>query len=325
MAIVDDINKLAAKGSNAFKGAANAVEGFFNYLGNAIGTGIESIGDAVSSRLYSEEKTCKAKLARWFGRAFRLGSAVLGALIKAPFGIIGGTAGGALKMFGALLTLKPSLFLEGLWDVFSPIFGTLIVVGGSTIALLQAVFIPYLFSEFERHPTDKESGKIQQVFKDSMNYGVIRIITGCTGLFDFNDRPFVIGNTIFMKRRKIKDGLLIHETTHVWQYQHIGIRYASDALKAQCFVSDAYCWEKEIDEQGKIDWSDFNKEAQAEFFKHIWIYGKLRDSAGTIYPETDGCFYNADGENTLGYFEINDKDYTGIAAKAVNKIRKKFL
>ena len=86
-------------------------------------------------------------------------------------------------------------------------------------------------------------------------------------------------------------------------------------------MEDEYNWEKEINERGKDDWSDWNAESQAEVFKDIWDEAELRDSAGNTLRRSNGCFYDADGRNTFGHYEIRGKDYTAIANKAVEKIR----
>ena len=64
-----------------------------------------------------------------------------------------------------------------------------------------------------------------------------------------------------------------------------------------------------------------SKEAQAELFKDIWTEGELRDAAGTTLHSGDGYFYNADENNTFGYFKVGGNDYTKITTKAVETVR----
>ena len=85
----------------------------------------------------------------------------------------GGILGGGIKVVGGILTGRGSLILEGLWDIGSPTLGMIIVVSGKVVSMLQSIF--YL-QGFERPLTDHEKLQLERVFKDSLNYYVIRII-----------------------------------------------------------------------------------------------------------------------------------------------------
>ena len=125
--------------------------------------------------------------------------------------------------------------------------------------------------------------------------------------------------------------LLVHEGTHVWQYQNVGNRYAVDAIGAQWFVKDEYNWQREIHVRNKNDWSDFNAEAQARFFEDLWINGILVNISGLpITGGTDnGRFYDANWKSELGKFEKSHTgphgtstiNYTDIARNAVTTVR----
>ncbi len=319
MGLWGEIKKAAKK----VKKAAKAVEDFVNDVGDTIGDAVESVGDAINDGLNSVGDKLRIKpFTSWLGGIIKGAFAVVGGVIKGVFGIIGGGIGGVIKILGGIFTLGGNLILEGLWDIFSPMIGTLIVVGGKGIALVQSIFYA---QGFERPLTDEEKAQLKRVLEDSLNYYVIRIIEGHAGVFGINDRPFVLGNTIYMKSDSFSIDLLVHETTHVWQYQQTGDRYASDAIAAQLFVADEYNWEREINVRGKDDWSDFNNEAQAEFFQDLWNKGELRDGVGTTLHSGDGYFYDADGKENLGYFEVDGKDYTSIATRAVKTVRNEWF
>ena len=305
----------------SFRKTADLTENFINAIGNKIGYPVEVIGDGIDDALnWIGSKFGPNPIFSWLGSILKGIFPFIGATIKGIFGIIGGFLGGLTKNLGGIFTWKKSLFLEGLWDLFSPLMGALIVMLGKLVAWVQSIFFA---QDFERPLTKSEKAQLNRVFKNSINYYVIRIIEGHSGLFGLNKRPFGLGNTIYMKTKAFPVDLLVHETVHAWQYQRRGNRYASDALTAQWFVEgSAYDWEKEINERGKINWSTFNKEAQAEFIQDIWKYGELRDSAGTIIVTGNGSFYNADGVEQVGYFEYKGKDYTSIALEAIKIVQK---
>ena len=208
---------------------------------------------------------------------------------------------------------------KGLQDIVTPIAGRVIVSGGSAIGLIQSITRA---QGSARALTDEEKAVLTRVFQNSLDYSVIRMVEGKAGIFSMNKRPFVLGNTIYIKKYASRTGTVVHEATHVWQYQNTGSRYVCDALGAQFFVQNPYSWEKEIDERGKNNWSDWNAEAQAEIFKDIWEKGELRNAAGATLDERDGCFYDANGRDTFGYLKTGGRDYTAIATKAVEIIRK---
>jgi len=309
--------------SNINKGVkktAEATENFVNAVGEAIGKPVEAIGDGIDDALsWIGDKVGSNPFFSWLGGALKGIFPFMGAVIKGGFGITGGTIGGIIKNIGGVITWKKSLILEGIWDIFSPVIGTLIVVLGKLVAWVQSIFYA---QGFERPLTEKEKAQLKRVFKGSLNYYAIRIIEGHSGLFGLNRRPFTLGNTIYMKTKIFPIDLLVHETLHAWQYQRRGDRYASDALTAQWFVSGgAYDWQKGIDKQNKNNWTELNNESQAEFFQDLWKYGELRDNSGTTTQKGKGSFYDSDGKDQFGYFEFNGKNYTSIAIEAINTVR----
>ena len=133
----------------------------------------------------------------------------------------------------------------GLIDIGSSFAGGVIVIAGKAASLVQSIF---LVEAQGRGLTAEEIKLLRRVFRNSIAYYNVRLVEGRAGLFGLNPRPFALGNTIYLKDRNVsrEPDLLVHEITHVWQYQRIGARYTSDALGAQFFVDDAYNWEKEV-------------------------------------------------------------------------------
>jgi hypothetical protein len=160
----------------------------------------------------------------------------------------------------------------------------------------------------------------------------IRLVEGRAGLFGLNPRPFTLGYTIYLKDRDVSQepALLVHECTHVWQYEHVGSSYTAEAVGAQWFVDDAYSWEKEIG-RDNTEWVSFNREAQASFLEDIYVHGKLLvlrfdNKRGSIVTSSDeqkggGVFYDADGRSKIGVFEFNGVDHTDRANRAVAVVR----
>ncbi len=302
---------------------AFAGEHLVNSAGDAIGVATEIVGTWINDTLtWVGNKIGIKPVFFWLGGLFKEVFSIGGAIIKGTFCMVAGTITAAIKIIGGIFTWQGKLILQGFWDIFSPIMGTIIVVLGKLISLVQTIF--YL-QEFERPLTINEKTELNWIFKDSLNYFVIRIIEGRAGLFGVNSRSFTLGNTIYLKRDGFTFDLLVHESTHAWQYQQTGDRYASDALTAQWFSSDAYNWQREINVLNKDLWLDFNNEAQAEFIQDLWRYGRLRDGSGMTIRIGNGCFFEADWNKQFGYFEFNGSNYTSVANNAVKIIRNEWF
>lgn len=314
---------LWGKIKKAVKKTADAVEDFVNDVGDAVSNAAEAAGDGINDALnWIGGKLGGKPFFSWLGGTIKGVFSVVGAVIKSVFGIIGGVIGGLIKIIGGIFTWQGGIILQGIWDIFSSVIGTIIVVLGKIIALIQSIF--YL-QGFERPLTEQETSELRKVFKSSLNYYVIRIIEGHAGLYGLSPRPFTLGNTIYLKSVVLTIDLLVHETTHVWQYQQTSVRYATDALTAQWFVPDAYNWESEINIHNKTNWTEFNNEAQAEFFQDLWRLGKLRDDSGAVIQTGNGSYFSADTKKTFGYFEVSGVDYTSIADNAVKTVRNEWF
>jgi hypothetical protein len=209
---------------------SNAIQNFVNGVGDVVGSAVEVVGHRIKNLFQRVgSKVGGQPFFLWLGGAIKGVLSVLAAAVKGVLGIAGGAFGGLLKIVGGAVTGRGSLVLEGLWDMGSPIVGTVIVVLGKTVSMVQSVL--YL-QGFERPLTEHEKSQLHRVFTDSLNYYVIGIIEGRAGLFGSNPRAFTLGNTLYMKTPTFPVDLLVHEATHVWQYQKTGDRYASDALAA---------------------------------------------------------------------------------------------
>lgn len=298
---------------------SDGIERFINNLAKTIANLFETGGTGISDAFRKiGDKTGITPLFLWIGGSIKEIFSLIATLLKATLNIVGGILGGTIKMLGGLVILQGSLILEGLADLNSPVVGGIIMVIGKSVALVQSLI---LAQDFERPLNDHEEAVFRRVFKDSVDSNLVRIIEGRAGLFGLNARAFTLGNTIYMKTDIIPDELLVHETTHAWQYQQIGVRYSSDALSAQWFIPDAYNWRREIVKRRKTEWLSFNREAQAEFLEDLWKYGELRDSSGRRTSWGHGSFYDADGHQSFPHFSVNSNDYTSIATEAVNRIR----
>jgi hypothetical protein len=113
------------------------------------------------------------------------------------------------------------------------------------------------------------------IFGDSIDYSKVVVDGGSIASVGASR---TIGNTVHLASNLFKSGssetttagrrILVHELTHVWQYQHQGWTYAPKALWAQAKAAvngdrnGAYNWKALVVKD--VPWDEWNPEAQAE-------------------------------------------------------------
>jgi hypothetical protein len=92
-----------------------------------------------------------------------------------------------------------------------------------------AVRLGHSFARGERPLDARELEVVQPVFEDSVRYDDVRVVRGY-----FANAPTTLGNCIRIGLDgALDDATLVHEMTHVWQYQTYGTGYISNSMCAQ--------------------------------------------------------------------------------------------
>jgi hypothetical protein len=154
-----------------------------------------------------------------------------------------------------------------------------------------------------RKLTAEEISVLRPIFGDSVDYGRVRIKTeGFKGVFSLLSRNgFTRGDTIYFRDGAADLGLLIHEMTHVWQYQNGGNALASEDIWAVTF-GEGYRYENAL--ARGLRWRDLNPEQQAQFLQDAYD-----PALGTI-PRRFVHSYNG-----------VDYDYTAVLEEALRDLR----
>ncbi len=341
-AVVNTVTEVAA---DVVETAGNGLERGINAVADAART-IPGVGGAISTGL------------RWVARTGAAATDLGAAAIKSGGELVGSTMAGATLIVIGTVTFDGSLIKDGAVDVGTGTAGATVLVGGKVIATLSALFPG---TEQRQRLTRREEELLRRVFKESVALENVRLVRskGGSGLLMAGDRPFTLGNVIYLKDRDTNDEpeLLVHECTHIWQFQNIGADYAGRAIAAQWFVPQEYSWERELS-RGKRRWIHFNAEAQAQLLEDIYRHGQLVVSrvvptaSHTAVPKhhigrrpspmirglagseaavpilsAPGVFYDADPPSSTGRFEFNSRDpdhpidYTELANDAVAVVR----
>lgn len=315
--ITNAVDTAASAVQNVVNGAGNAVADVFETMGNGIQDGCNALGGALSG--IPGVGSGLNKFFRWTGSVASASLDLVGAVVGASFGVFAGLLAGGMRIvgggIGGLLSGNGRVALKGLGDVFSPLAGRIILVAGRAVSWGQTV----LGVERERALKSDERAALERVFRKSVALYNVRVVEGKAGVFSVNSDPFTLGNKIYMKDTSPGAWLktLVHECTHVWQYEHLGARYTSDALWAQN-TPNKYNWRAEMDD-GKTHWVDFNREAEAEFVEDVFRLGRTAGSPAT----GTGEFYEDDPVGPKVEFLWGQVDLTRFAGDTTAYVRGK--
>jgi hypothetical protein len=246
---------------------AGVVERGVHLVGGAIGDLPETAGSLAHDGLGR-----LGAAPRWLGRVVAGVLSVVGAVVTGVTGIVGGVAAGVIRLVGGLLVWDRRLIARGAIDVGSSVGGAVVLLLGTVVAAGQRLVGAEAPA---RALSPDERALLRKVFGPSLGYRNVRLVQGRSGAFGTNQRPFTLGNTVYLKGVDLAErpDVLVHEVVHVWQYQHEGPRYTTDALGAQVIYGwqgrGAYDWVAEL-ARGRTAWPQFNAEAQGAFVQDVW-------------------------------------------------------
>ncbi len=147
--------------------------------------------------------------------------------------------------------------------------------------------------------TDIQTKELKKIFLSTIDYSKILIKAGNSHLLTISGRAFVMGNIIYMPKEKYSMQLLVHEMTHVWQYQNGGCGYIGKSLWGQ-YLGQGYDFVAGISENKP--WEKLNPEQQASLIEYAYV----------------GKFFEQ-GEKEFIYW---GRDYTNYLKKALGQLRK---
>ncbi|HBY98940.1 MAG TPA: hypothetical protein DEP84_34165, partial [Chloroflexi bacterium] len=221
---------------SGLKTAGSAIWSGLKTVGGAIWSGVKAVGGAIATaagamwtgirwvarQLWDKVTGIFARITQWIARLpERVGRLLLG-------------------LWEGVKSLKPwsldwwaSLGRATTWVNFLKWLGTrlidlLEIAGVGEIYETVADFIKFN----TRTLTDAEVRKASAVFGDSINYRLVRVDEAAVLGPAFSKREYTSFHTINGWGR-MTDDILMHELTHVWQYEHAGAIYMPQAIHAQ--------------------------------------------------------------------------------------------
>jgi hypothetical protein len=282
--------------SNAASSTAEAVKGGVKWLGNAVGTGVtwtvgalKDAGKAVGNGILTAGK--------WLGGAAKdAWNWFTPRLVDAGEGLWTGLRDG---LSGALRNMLEGgdKFIKGVGEIFKGHFGdgfrdmglgllkTFVqtpidfhmMVGGRAVSAIQTLIG---VEPAGRKLRDDEITELKKVYGDSIDYSRVRIKES-DDLFTVGGAARTHGDVIHIPKGKLSKSLLVHEMAHVWQFQHGGTDYMSEALIGQT-AGEKYDYTKGIRE-GK-SWSELNPEQQGDLLRDAYDQGYFNPTADGSAP-----------------------------------------
>jgi hypothetical protein len=215
--------------------------------------------------------------------------------------------------------------LAALGETIAVPFGGSTLIVGNASSLFNSIFFMQLG---ERPLTTVEHALLERIFRRSVQLYNVRVIDGFAGVFEIpsffgvSRNPFVLGNKIYMKGHATSpppgetyEGTLVHESVHVWQYQHGGGRYISDSIWAYS-TGEPADWAEELNRGTVRTFEDLSSETQAFFVEEVYFTGQRSQK---ISQTVRGEFFDEEPLSPNAWFR--QKSFTEFAHIGTNYIR----
>lgn len=123
--------------------------------------------------------------------------------------------------------------------------------------LTSAVQTTFGLESVGRDVNAGERAWLREVFREGLDVDALTLKFGFAGVASLSDRPFALGNTIYLKDHAAPPGdasaeqinqyraLLVHEAVHAWQYQNGNVPIA-ESLWYDRVVGNAYDWRESV-------------------------------------------------------------------------------
>jgi hypothetical protein len=176
----------------------------------------------------------------------------------------------------------------------------------------------------KRPLSEAEVQLLRRVFGEGLNYGRVRLVRMGAFFAQLNgSRAFVLGNEMNLPAWAYNDiargknlSLLVHESVHLWQYQHHGWGYVPAALWAQGF-GDGYNYVKAL--RAGTPWRKMNPEQQAQLIQDAFRSGYF-DAPGACFgvAGNSGAVVHPGAPPPQGFV-----DHTPVLVAALEELQKR--
>lgn len=265
---------LLERAGHAISGAAGTAWKGIKTAGKAIGKGAQAAGEAVWSGMKWLGKHLSAKVTGVFDRVMYWVTRLPERLSRLVLGLWEGVK----TMRPWALQWWESLGHADTWIDFLQWLGKNLIYMLEVLGIGEAYETAMDFLKFNTRPlTGGEVSKAQGVFGASINLELVRVDEHAVIGPMFSGRAYTSFHVI-NNWGGLPDETLIHELTHVWQYQQVGAIYMAQALHAQATGGYKYGGAPGLRSaktagQGLLT---FNREQQAQIVEDYYLLKNQR-------------------------------------------------
>jgi hypothetical protein len=287
--------KGATTAGGALKTAASKTWDGATTLSGWVAQGADAAADAFVNNLQRD-----------FWAAYQTVNGAANTLLAAGYG----TLEGMKVVQEGLVELTKGNFVDGTAAIFTGLaklavempLDTLATASLEAISALQtALYLEPVGRPLNQHETDV----LSWVFGGQWWLSSIRIKEGFAGLYTaISDRPFTSQFNIYLKDYPATDGLMVHETTHVWQWVNGGGDYKLESLYQQYVSGAGYNWEPAVN--AGISWAGLGVEQQASFVEAAYM-NNCYDGANYNFSIWAFNWCAINGVDRTGYFNSVDQ------------------
>jgi hypothetical protein len=212
-----------------------------------------------------------ANLKRDFWAAYQTVNGAANTLLAAGYG----TLEGMKVVQQGLIELTKGNLVDGTAAIFTGLAKLAVEMPLDTLATATLEAISVLQTALYLEPVGRplnqhENDVLSWVFGGQWWLSSIRIKEGFAGLYTaISDRPFTSQFNIYLKDYPATDGLMVHETTHVWQWVNGGGDYKLESLYQQYISGVGYNWEPSVN--AGTPWAGLGVEQQASFVEAAYM------------------------------------------------------
>jgi len=256
------------------------------------------------------------KFGVWLGTIFSNIFDYYGSVGRGAFTFAGDLFSGGLEVFVGVITVRPKKIWAGIKKTIKSTISLIAIILIKAVVIYEAIFTIGLKRKLDQH----EQMILDSIFHSSLKTSEIYIVEKGFVLDKLSKRALAAGNTIYFKGEYGSPPSfykLVHEATHVWQYQNYGYDYLGGSVLEQA-EGEAYIWLDDV-LKGK-EWKDLGIEKQAKYLEDLFLIGRRKLISGAIDTNI-GSFFIRESDTASVEFHYSKCDLTEHAERSLKFIR----
>jgi hypothetical protein len=306
-------NGLKTAGGYIWKGATTA-GGAIRTAANATWNGAQVLKGWVARGADAAADAFVASLNRDFWAAYHTVNGAVNVLLTVGHGTLDG-----IKVIQQGITeLSKGNLIDGTAAIFTGLAKIAVEMPIDTIATATLDAITVLQTALFLEPvgrglTARENEFLSWVFGGQWWLPLIRVKVGFAGIYSvISPDAFTSQFNIYLKDNQYTEALMVHETTHVWQWANGGGDYKLESLQERASSGQgAYVWEPAVN--AGVPWTGLGVEQQAAFVEDAYAWGCYEPGNYNFSTWSfNWCWIN--GDRTAYFNNVDQNIWAGVGA-----------